>query len=77
MREMLAAGFSASLARYLTEKLPEQGGDAMGWIKSVLVRNLSERMAMPRLVAQTRMDKPLSVRSSTPPPIGERPATNG
>jgi flagellar biosynthesis protein FlhF len=41
MREMLAAGFSASLARYLTEKLPEQGGDAMGWIKSVLVRNLS------------------------------------
>jgi flagellar biosynthesis protein FlhF len=41
MREMLAAGFSASLARYLTEKLPEQGGDAMAWIKSVLVRNLS------------------------------------
>ena len=41
MREMLAAGFSASLARYLTEKLPEQGGDAMSWIKSVLVRNLS------------------------------------
>ncbi len=41
MREMLAAGFSASLARYLTEKLPEQGGDAMSWIKSVLTRNLS------------------------------------
>jgi flagellar biosynthesis protein FlhF len=41
MREMLAAGFSASLARYLTEKLPEQGGDAMSWIKSVLMRNLS------------------------------------
>ena len=41
MREMLAAGFSASLARYLTEKLPEQGGDAMSWIRSVLVRNLS------------------------------------
>jgi flagellar biosynthesis protein FlhF len=41
MREMLAAGFSASLARYLTEKLPEQGGDAMNWIKSILVRNLA------------------------------------
>ena len=41
MREMLGAGFSASLARYLTEKLPEQGGDAMSWIKSVLTRNLS------------------------------------
>lgn len=41
MREMLAAGFSASLARYLTEKLPEQGGDAMSWIKAVLTRNLS------------------------------------
>jgi len=41
MREMLAAGFSASLARYLTEKLPEQGSDAMSWIKSVLMRNLS------------------------------------
>ena len=42
MREMLAAGFSASLARYLTEKLPEQGAvDPMVWIKSVLTRNLS------------------------------------
>ncbi len=42
MREMLAAGFSASLARYLTEKLPEQGAvDPMSWIKSVLTRNLS------------------------------------
>ena len=42
MREMLAAGFSASLARYLTEKLPEQGAvDPMNWIKSVLTRNLS------------------------------------
>ena len=42
MREMLAAGFSASLARYLTEKLPEQGAvDPMHWIRSVLTRNLS------------------------------------
>lgn len=42
MREMLAAGFSASLARYLTEKLPEHDGvDAMAWIKGILMRNLS------------------------------------
>ncbi|MDB5728596.1 MAG: flhF, partial [Noviherbaspirillum sp.] len=37
-----AAGFSASLARYLTEKLP--AGDAaasMNWIKSILARNLN------------------------------------
>jgi flagellar biosynthesis protein FlhF len=43
MREMLSAGFSASLARYLTEKLPH-GDDAeagMSWIKSILARNLS------------------------------------
>ena len=43
MREMLAAGFSATLARYLTEKLPEsekpRGG--MNWIKSILARNLN------------------------------------
>lgn len=42
MREMLAAGFSASLARYLTEKLPEHDGvDGMAWIKGILMRNLS------------------------------------
>jgi len=43
LREMLAAGFSASLSRYVTEKLPagatEQGG--LAWLKSVLARNLS------------------------------------
>jgi flagellar biosynthesis protein FlhF len=43
MREMLSAGFSASLARYLTEKLPN--GDSpeagMSWIKSILARNLT------------------------------------
>ena len=42
MREMLAAGFSATLARYLTENIPEnektRGG--MNWIKSILARNL-------------------------------------
>ena len=42
MREMLAAGFSASLARYLTEKLPEHDGvDGMAWIKGILMRNLA------------------------------------
>ena len=43
LREMLAAGFSPSLARYMIERLPagasHQGG--MDWIKSVLVRNLA------------------------------------
>lgn len=44
MRELLAAGFSASLARHLVEKLPEQEQSqqsSLDWIKSVLVRNLS------------------------------------
>ena len=43
LREMLAAGFSASLARYLTENLPAGGTLAEGlhWIKSVLARNMS------------------------------------
>ena len=43
LREMLAAGFSASLSRYLTENLPAGGTQAEGmhWIKSVLARNVS------------------------------------
>ena len=44
MRELLAAGFSASLARHLVEKLPEHEQNqqsSLEWIKSVLVRNLS------------------------------------
>jgi flagellar biosynthesis protein FlhF len=43
MREALAAGFSASLSRYLVEKLPAdvQTIDGVNWIKSVLTRNLS------------------------------------
>jgi flagellar biosynthesis protein FlhF len=43
LRQMLAAGFSASLARYLIDKMPS-GRDAeagLSWIKSVLSRNLS------------------------------------
>lgn len=43
LREMLAAGFSASLSRYLTEKMPAGGNaeDGMQWIKAVLTRNVS------------------------------------
>ena len=43
LREMLAAGFSASLARYLIEKLPQSrdSAESLRWIKQVLVRNLS------------------------------------
>lgn len=42
LREMLAAGFSASLSRYLIEKLPSGKDEAqsMAWIKTVLSRNL-------------------------------------
>ena len=42
LREMLAAGFSASLARYLIEKLPanRDAADSLRWIKNVLTRNL-------------------------------------
>jgi flagellar biosynthesis protein FlhF len=43
LKEMLAAGFSATLARYLAEKLPAgispEGG--LAWIKTILARNLA------------------------------------
>lgn len=43
LREMLAAGFSATLARYLLEKMPatKDALDAMRWVKTVLARNLT------------------------------------
>ncbi|HEY0061136.1 MAG TPA: flagellar biosynthesis protein FlhF [Telluria sp.] len=43
LRDMLAAGFSPSLARYLVEKLPAGKDEAasQAWIKTVLARNLS------------------------------------
>jgi flagellar biosynthesis protein FlhF len=43
LREMLSAGFSASLARYLTERLPAGATNESGlqWIKSILARNLA------------------------------------
>lgn len=42
LRELLAAGFSASLARHLAENLPAvaTAEEGMAWVKSVLVRNL-------------------------------------
>jgi flagellar biosynthesis protein FlhF len=43
LREMLAAGFSASLARYLIDKLPagRDAADSLRWAKTVLTRNLN------------------------------------
>jgi flagellar biosynthesis protein FlhF len=43
LREMLAAGFSATLSRYLIDKLPagKDAADSMRWVKHVLGRNLS------------------------------------
>lgn len=43
LRELLAAGFSASLSRYLVEKLPEtdKTENGLDWIRNVLTRNLS------------------------------------
>jgi flagellar biosynthesis protein FlhF len=43
LREMLGAGFSASLSRYLVDKLPagKDAAEAMRWIKTVLARNLT------------------------------------
>jgi flagellar biosynthesis protein FlhF len=42
LRELLAAGFSASLARYLVEKVPanKDAAESMRWVKTVLMRNL-------------------------------------
>ncbi|OON60986.1 flagellar biosynthesis protein FlhF [Massilia sp. KIM] len=43
LREMLAAGFSVTLARYLVDKMPavKDAGEALRWIKTVLARNLT------------------------------------
>ncbi|PWF48936.1 flagellar biosynthesis protein FlhF [Massilia glaciei] len=43
LRELLAAGFSASLARFLSDKLPEgkTGEAGWQWIKTVMARNLA------------------------------------
>jgi flagellar biosynthesis protein FlhF len=43
LRELLAAGFSASLARYLLDKMPpgRDVADSQRWIRTVLARNLT------------------------------------
>ena len=43
LREMLSTGFSASLSRYLIDKLPETDmvTNGIDWIKSILTNNLS------------------------------------
>jgi flagellar biosynthesis protein FlhF len=42
LRDMLGAGFSASLARFLVDKLPAgyEGADALRWMRTVLARNI-------------------------------------
>ncbi|MGZ5198713.1 MAG: flagellar biosynthesis protein FlhF [Telluria sp.] len=42
LREMLGAGFSATLSRYLLDKLPadKDAADSLRWVKNVLGRNL-------------------------------------
>ncbi|MYN41782.1 flagellar biosynthesis protein FlhF [Duganella sp. FT109W] len=54
LREMLAAGFSASLARYLIEKLPagRDAADSLRWIKTVLTRNLQTMANEDALIEQ-------------------------
>jgi len=54
LREMLAAGFSPSLARYLIEKLPagRDAADSLRWIKTVLTRNLSAMSNEDQLIEQ-------------------------
>jgi flagellar biosynthesis protein FlhF len=54
LREMLAAGFSASLARYLIEKLPagRDAADSLRWMKTVLTRNLQTMANEDALIEQ-------------------------
>jgi flagellar biosynthesis protein FlhF len=54
LREMLAAGFSASLARYLTDKLPatRDGAEALQWIRTVLARNINAMSSEAALLEQ-------------------------
>ena len=54
LREMLAAGFSASLSRYLIDKLPadRDAADSLRWIKTVLTRNLQTMASEDALIDQ-------------------------
>jgi len=51
LRELLSAGFSAQLSRYLTEKLPA-GVDAQRWMRNVLARNLNAMANEDALIEQ-------------------------
>ncbi|AKU24245.1 flagellar biosynthesis protein FlhF [Massilia sp. NR 4-1] len=54
LREMLGAGFSATLARYLIDKLPagRDGAASLHWIKTVLARNISAMANEQALIEQ-------------------------
>ena len=53
-RDLLLAGYSAALARTLTEKLPDDfnAGEAQAWLASVLARNLATIDPADELVAR-------------------------
>ena len=53
-RDLLLAGYSAALARTLTEKLPDDfnAAEAQGWLASVLARNLATIDPVDELVAR-------------------------
>lgn len=43
LRELLGAGFSAALSRYLTENMPHttEAAEGLQWVKTILARNLA------------------------------------
>ncbi|WP_395401646.1 flagellar biosynthesis protein FlhF [Pseudoduganella sp. UC29_106] len=51
LRDMLAAGFSAQLSRYLVDKLPA-GIDAQRWMRNALARNLNAMSNEEALIQQ-------------------------
>lgn len=54
LRNLLSAGFSATLARFLTDKMPalNDEAEAMRWVKGVLARNLTTIANEDQLLAQ-------------------------
>ena len=54
LRDLLAAGFSPGLSRYLIEKLPlsKDAEDGMRWVKTVLSRNINTMSNEDRLLEQ-------------------------
>jgi flagellar biosynthesis protein FlhF len=70
LRELLAAGFSASLARYLTDKLPatRDAAEAMQWTRTVLARNINGINNEDALLEQGGVfARPASARPPPPP----------